>query len=290
MISARTMRSGLETRPAPSRLSNDEPTPLRQDIALNRPLLGSGPVRHRRLRPVEHAFSYRAMFLLLPMRSLARDAGLLPIARNRFGAMSFYDADHGDGRSDSLAWIESLLAAEGITDADGEIWLQTFPRVWGYVFKPVSLWYCERADGSLRCAVAEVNNTFGERHCYLLTPEPGSDRLQWGASYTARKVFHVSPFCTVEGAYRFRFLRSTTTTPPRLILRIDHDDDASPLIETSLSGELTPLTKASARKALLRHPLHSFGVIARIHWQALKLWRSRVPFHAKPLPPDSFTT
>lgn len=260
------------------------------DAAPNRPLLGSGPVRHRRLRPTTHAFSYRAMFLLLPMRSLARDAALMPIARNRFGAMSFYDADHGDGRGDSLAWLVSLLEAEGIADADGEIWLQTFPRLWGYAFKPVSLWYCERADGSLRCAVAEVNNTFGERHCYLLTPDPGCDHLQWGAQYRARKVFHVSPFCTVEGSYRFRFLRSTTTTPPRLVLRIDHDDDAGPLIQTSLSGELAPLTAARARMALLRHPLHSFGVMARIHWQALKLWRKRVPFHAKPLPPDPFVS
>ena len=258
--------------------------------ALNRPLLGSGPVRHRRLRPTAHAFSYRAMFLLLPMRSLARDPGLLPIARNRFGAMSFFDADHGNGGSDSLAWIEHLLAAEGITDADGEIWLQTFPRLWGYVFKPVSLWYCERADGSLRCAVAEVNNTFGERHCYVLTPPAGSDRLQWGAQYQAHKVFHVSPFCSIEGGYRFRFLRSTSATPQRYILRIDHDDATGPLLETSLSGMLQPLTAARARLALLRHPLHSFGVMARIHWQAFKLWRKRVPFHSKPLPPDHFAS
>ena len=260
------------------------------DTAPNRPLLGSGPVRHRRLRPAPHAFSYRAMFLLLPMRSLARDSTLLPIARNRWGAMSFFDADHGDGRSDSLAWLDALLAAEGITDADGEVWLQTFPRIWGYTFKPVSLWYCERADGSLRCAVAEVNNTFGERHCYLLTPDAGSDRLHWGATYTARKVFHVSPFCTVEGGYRFRFMRRASPAPQRLILRIDHDDATGPLIETSLSGELVPLTAAGARLALLRHPLHSFGVMARIHWQAFKLWRKRVPFHSKPLPPDHFAS
>jgi DUF1365 family protein len=261
-----------------------EPRPL------HRPLIGSGPVRHRRLRPTEHAFSYGAMFLLLPMRSLAREPALLPIARNRFGAMSFFDADHGDGGSDSLAWLQVLLAAEGIADADGEIWLQTFPRVWGYVFKPVSLWYCERADGSLRCAVAEVNNTFGERHCYILTPSSDRGKLQWGAEYQARKVFHVSPFCTVEGGYRFRFLRSASHGKDRLVLRIDHDDADGPLIETSISGLLQPLTAARARQALLRHPMHSFGVMARIHWQAFKLWRKRVPFHSKPVPPDHFAS
>jgi DUF1365 family protein len=258
--------------------------------ALHRPLIGSGPVRHRRLRPVEHAFSYRAMFLLLPMRSLQRDPGLLPIARNRFGAMSFYDSDHGDGGADSLRWLLDLLAAQGIAGADGEVWLQTFPRLWGYVFKPVSLWYCERADGALRCAVAEVNNTFGERHCYILTPPEGERELHWGATYRARKVFHVSPFCTVEGGYRFRFLRTAPGDAQRLVLRIDHDDARGPLIETSISGTLQPLTRASARAALLRHPLHSFGVIARIHWQALHLWRKRVPFHSKPRPPDRFAT
>ncbi|CDW94291.1 MULTISPECIES: DUF1365 domain-containing protein [unclassified Thiomonas] len=256
----------------------------------HQPLIGSGPVRHRRLRPTVHAFSYRAMFLLLPMRSLARDPALLPIARNRFGAMSFFDADHGDGGSDSLAWLQSLLAAQGILDADGEIWLQTFPRIWGYVFKPVSLWLCERADGSLRCAVAEVNNTFGERHCYILTPPAGERSLQWGAEYRASKVFHVSPFCTVEGGYRFRFMRSTGAGTDRMLLRIDHDDAQGPLIETSISGVLQPLTAARARVALLRHPMHSFGVIARIHWQAFKLWRKRVPFHSKPLPPDHFAS
>ncbi len=264
--------------------------PASQNTDLHRPLIGSGPVRHRRLRPTPHAFSYRAMFLLLPMRSLERNAALLPIARNHFGAMSFYDADHGDGRSDSLAWLQDLLATEGIADADGEIWLQTFPRIWGYVFKPVSLWLCERADGSLRCAVAEVNNTFGERHCYILTPLAGQRSLQWGTEYRTSKVFHVSPFCTVEGGYRFRFLRSTAAAPQRLVLRIDHDDASGPLIETSISGTLQPLTAARARMALLHHPMHSFGVMARIHWQAFKLWRKRVPFHSKPVPPAHFAS
>ena len=260
------------------------------DAPLHRPLIGSGPVQHRRLRPARHVFGYDAMFLLLPMRSLARAPSLLPIARNRFGAMSFFDADHGDGGNDSLAWLQGLLAAEGITDADGEVWLQTFPRIWGYAFKPVSLWLCERTDGSLRCAVAEVNNTFGERHCYVLTPAEGARSLQWGAEYRASKVFHVSPFCTVEGSYRFRFLRSTTADQDRLVLRIDHDDSLGPLIETSISGRLLPLTAGRARTALLRHPMHSFGVMARIHWQAFQLWRKRVPFHSKPVPPDHFAT
>ncbi|MBI3349069.1 MAG: DUF1365 family protein, partial [Burkholderiales bacterium] len=111
-------------------------------------MLGTGQVRHRRLRPREHAFAYASYFLWLPMRALRREA-CAALNRNDRGWLSFHDGDHGDGSADALAWVERLLATEGITDADGEVWLQTYPRVLGYVFKPVSFWFCERADGSL---------------------------------------------------------------------------------------------------------------------------------------------
>jgi len=167
-----------------------------------------------------------------------------------------------------------------VRDATGEAWLHTYPRVLGYVFKPVSFWYCHRQDGTLAAIVAEVNNTFGERHCYLLA---GPD-LGWGRELTARKVFHVSPFCSVQGSYRFRFMR----TEDRVVARVDHDDDAGALLETSVSGHLAPLTPAAARAAFFGMPLMTLSVVARIHWQALKLWRKRVPFFSKPAPPKAF--
>jgi len=242
------------------------------------PLLGSGIVRHRRLRPREHAFEYPTYFVLLPMRSLrAQESAALP--RNRFGLLSFHDKDHGDGRSDALSWLDESLAAQGVHDADGEVWLHTYPRVLGYVFKPVSFWYCHRRDGTLAAIVAEVNNTFGERHAYLLA---GPD-LAWGHELQAAKVFHVSPFCSVQGRYRFRFMRSDTRT----VARVDHDDDAGALLETSVSGRLEPLTRESARRAFFGMPLMTLGVILRIHWQALRLAAKRVPFFSKPAPPAS---
>ncbi len=247
-------------------------------------LLGTGVVRHRRLRPAENAFAYPTYFLLLPMRALARQAEPA-LRRNRFGLLSFHDADHGDGRADALAWLDGLLKAEGVHDATGEVWLHTYPRVLGYAFKPVSFWHCERADGTLAAIVAEVNNTFGERHCYLLTATPGQP-LAWGRELVARKVFHVSPFCSVGGQYRFRFMR----TPERVVARVDHDDDAGPLLLTSVSGALAPLTPQAARAAFFGMPMMTFGVIARIHWQALRLWLKRVPFFSKPAPPQAFTT
>jgi DUF1365 family protein len=209
-------------------------------------------------------------------------------SRNRFNLMSFYDRDHGDGKTPLLQWIDQLLKSEQVEDADGEIWLQTFPRVLGYVFNPVSFWYCHRRNGELRAIVCEVNNTFGERHCYLLDT---GGAMPWGVLLAAKKVFHVSPFCAVEGNYRFRFMRTTQTIDSRnierIVARIDYDDNEGPLLLTSVSGVLSPLSNASATEAFLRHPLMTIGVIARIHWQALRLFIKRVPFFSKPLPPSS---
>ena len=171
-------------------------------------------------------------------------------------------------------------------DADGEIWLQTYPRVLGYAFKPVSFWYCHRADGSLAAVLAEVNNTFGERHVYLLHG-PG---VGWGRELRAHKVFHVSPFCSVEGGYRFRFLRAAGGDAERIVARVDHDDASGPLLQTSVCGRLEPLSAASARRAFFGMPLMTLGVIGRIHWQALRLLLKRVPFFTKPDPPRAFVT
>jgi len=261
--------------------------------ALPRPLLGIGEVRHTRLRPVPNAFAYPTYFLLLPMRRL-REQPVPALRRNRLGLLSFHDADHGDGGADSLAWLENLLAREGIGDADGEVWLHCYPRVLGFTFKPVSFWYCHRADTTLAAVVVEVNNTFGERHCYLLSG-PG---LSFGREVRAAKDFHVSPFCAVAGEYRFRFLRTDLRprgepvgpSRARTVARIDHHDADGVLLRTSISGALEPLTKGRIRAAFLSVPLLTLGVVARIHWQALKLWARRVPFHRKPEPPQSFVT
>jgi len=268
--------------------------------AVPAPLLGFGQVRHTRLRPRHHAFSYPTFFLMLPMRSLAAEPGLLAV--NRRGAISFYDVDHGDGRGaeqgGALAWLDELLQAEGVDDATGPVWLHCYPRVLGYTFKPVSFWYCHRADGSLRAIVVEVNNTFGERHCYLL------DQPAYGAEIQARKVFHVSPFCEISGGYRFRFMRTGAAAPVqgapalddapapvgRTVVRIDYDDDSGPLLQTSVSGSLHPVTARTLRKALWGYPAMTLALIARIHWHALRLWLKRVRFHSKPTAPATIVT
>jgi DUF1365 family protein len=252
--------------------------------ALRQAQIGFGQVRHARLKPARHAFAYAGYFWLLPLRSLAQ-APNDSVKRNARGWLSFHDADHGDGRADALTWCDELLVQAGVWTpelAQGEVWLQAYPRVLGYAFKPVSFWYVHRPDGALHAVVAEVNNTFGERHCYVLS---GPD-LRWGHEVQADKVFHVSPFCQAEGSYRFRFMR----TADRLLACVDHDDAHGPVITTSISGELHPLTPATVRRAVWGWPVMTFGVLARIHWQALQLWLKRVPFFSKPEPPSHFVS
>lgn len=251
------------------------------------PLLACGQVRHKRLRPTHHAFAYPACFLWLPVRTLCLQPALLAQAGLQGPWLRFEARDHGDGATDMptlVAWVDNVLRSQGITDADGELWLQCFPRVLGHAFKPVSFWHALRADGSLRATVAEVNNTFGERHCYVL------DQPQWGTTHWADKVFHVSPFCSVQGRYAFRFLCTHQGTAARSVARIDHTDAQGTLLQTSVSGHVVPATPGALRHAFWRHPAQSWAVTARIHWQALRLWLKGVAFHSKPTPPATPVT
>ena len=262
--------------------------PLLPATAPAQPLIGFGSVRHLRLRPARNAFSYPTYFLLLPLRSMrAQTGGSATLAHNRRAALSFFDIDHGDGRSPqdggALGWLDQTLHSAGIHDATGEVWLQCYPRVFGFAFKPVSFWYCHRASddchGALRAIVVEVNNTFGERHCYLL------DQPTFGAELRADKAFHVSPFLRIEGQYRFRFMRVQRQGAEMVVARIDYDDAQGPVLQTSVSGNLQPLSPNLVRRALWRYPAMTIGVVFHIHLQAAKLWFKRVRFVPKPAPP-----
>ena len=247
-----------------------------------------GVVKHRRFRPASNAFGYGVFTISIPMRARNANKSLLSkqgLSDNRFGLLSFFDQDHGLGGQDSLAWIDKILLENQIAQVDGEIWLQTFPRVLGYVFNPVSFWLCTRSSGEVQAVLAEVNNTFGERHCYLLHHDSG-EPLRSGETLTSKKVFHVSPFCDVQGEYHFRFLfPRDSKSKSNTVCRIELHENGLPLINTSISGVAEPLSKRALYLAFLRYPLMSLGVIGRIHWQALKLWLKGVPFYTKPTPP-----
>jgi uncharacterized protein len=252
------------------------------------PMLVHGKVRHRRLRPVGNEFTYDAFSLALPLSRL-NDVSALGIAHNRRAMVSFFDRDHGECDGSALEpWIRELLAAESVA-ADGEIILYAFPRMLGYVFNPVSFWVCHDRHGAVRAVLCEVCNTFGERHNYLLAHSDGRP-LASGESLQSRKAFHVSPFCEVKGDYTFRFHFG----PERWLARIDYDDGAgdarSALLETSISGIAEPLSPVAARGLIWRYRWFTLGVIVRIHWQAVKLWRKSVPYISKPQPPLQRTT
>ena len=243
-------------------------------------------VVHRRRQPRENAFRYRVAYLCLGLAELESATGRW-LKLDRRGLVAFHRADHGprDG-TDLLRWLRGILVEHGLDEVcDGDVQLMTLPRMLGYVFNPVSFWFCRDRFGGLRAVLCEVNNTFGESHCYLVHHD---DRrpLEADEWLEGRKVFHVSPFLPVEGCYRFRF---------RLDERIAHVDvnyhDAGELVlATSVGGRRAELRDRTVLRHFLGNPTMTLGVIARIHWQALQLWRKRVRFHRKPEPPPQFVT
>jgi DUF1365 family protein len=255
---------------------------------LNFPSIHFGRVIHQRSTPKNH-FNYPVFYLRIPMRTRRLDPHLLKrhgIGDNRFSWISFFDKDHGVREEDSLAWVEKIIHQSDLPPIDGEIWLHTFPRVLGYVFNPVSFWFCHNASDQLTAIIAEVNNTFGERHSYVLKPA-NQDEIIWGVNLSAEKVFHVSPFFNVEGNYLFRFMRqSNNSSAPRQVSRIEYFEKGVRVLMTSVSGTEFPLDWKSKCKAIASFPFLTFGVITKIHWQALKLWLKGAHFYKKPKPPS----
>lgn len=238
------------------------------------PQLLWGTVMHRRLRPVEHAFHYSVFFVRIPLQKPHEAQRGRLFAFNRKGLLSVQARDHGprDG-SDLWTWAQTQLAQQGLPTG-GEVVLQTFPRVLGYAFNPVSFWFCHDPEGRLVAVMAEVNNTFGGHHAYWLSI-PDSHQVDSHTALEANKVFHVSPFCQVQGHYQFWFGTNTQTPWSR----IDYHDDHGQLMITSISGKSHGWSVSTLLKALLRMPLLGLGVIGRIHWQALRLYLRRVPFY-----------
>jgi DUF1365 family protein len=253
------------------------------DASKNRtPSLLVGHVRHRRLRPVSNDFEYPVFFLQLPLQNL--EAAQLPVfSINRLNVMGFYASDHGarDGSS-LISWVRALLRERGLPD-DGEVVLQTFPRVLGFAFNPVSFWFCYDCLDHLVAVLAEVNNTFGGHHNYLLHNPDGSPLID-GQEFCSDKVFHVSPFCLVRGVYHFRFYLDGAVQKAS----IEYDDsDGKSLILTSISGRKRSWSNWDLIKVFLLMPFLTLGIVWRIHWQALRLWSKKVPFYgASPPPPN----
>ncbi|MCK6394293.1 DUF1365 domain-containing protein [Zoogloea sp.] len=244
------------------------------------PAVCMGAVMHERTRPVHNRFIYPLATLRIPLSRL--DGLRVPLLGvDRPGLFSLQSRDHGARNgAPLLPWIRDLLARHGLVDADGEVVLQTMPRMFGFLFNPVSFWFCHDRQGGLRAVLAEVSNTFGEHYNYLVA-HPDHRPITAGDELTACKVFHVSPFFPVRGEYRFRFARQGGVVSTA----IDYWEGGHCQLATRLSGREQPLSGRALLAWLGRLPLMSFGVVARIHWQALRLAVRRVPFFRKPQPP-----
>lgn len=238
----------------------------------------AGHTWHGRKGAVENAFRYSIDYVLLDAEKSVAMPALF--GRNRRALASLWDGDHGGApkHGQGAAWLREVLASNGI-EAPARVALLAQPRILGHVFNPVSFWLGYDAQNDLRVVVAEVTNTFGDRHSYLVHredhgPITAQDRMR------ATKLMHVSPFQPVEGGYEFRF----DIRPDRIGIWIDYTAGNGGVIAT-LVGARKPLTNRGILTSLLRRPFGSRRVLALIHWQALKLWWKGAGYRARPEPP-----
>ena len=227
-----------------------------------------------------NAFRYSVDYVLLDPEANTALPSLF--RRNKAGLTSLHDSDHGGAPKDGkgAAWVRDVLASHALSHiGSGRILLLAQPRVMGHVFNPVSFWLVYDADEALRVVIAEVSNTFGDRHSYLchrddLAPIQRDDTIE------ATKIFHVSPFQSVEGGYTFRF----DIRDDRIGIWIDYSAGNGGLLAT-LTGKRAPLTNRAILAACLRRPFGSRRVLGLIHWQALKLWWKGATYRPRPDPP-----
>lgn len=228
-----------------------------------------GEVMHARLKPMGHRFSYRVMSLLIDLDRLGTADRQSPLfGVNRAAMYSFHEADHGERDGSSLRNYAQRCAAErGIDLAGGRVLLLCYPRLLGYAFNPLSVYFCFRADGQLALLIYEVRNTFGDIHSYVLAVKPGEASAA-GVRQEQEKLFFVSPFIEMAVRYHFRVL------PPGecVKLRILATDREGPLLAATFSGRRRGLTTAALLRAFFALPLVTLKIVAAIHWQALRLW------------------
>ena len=241
--------------------------------------LYAGLVVHQRLRPRRHRLRYRIFQLLLDLDELgALDRRLRLFGHNRPALVGFHDRDHGPGDGRALKpYVEGLLAGAGI-EGGGPILIVCMPRVLGQVFNPLSLYFCHDARGRLRAILYEVNNTFGQRHSYLIPIDPCADGV---VRQACDKGFYVSPLQQMAMRYDF------TVRPPtdELFVAVDSRDAQGPMLHAAFSARRTELTDAAIFRAFLGAPLLTLKVLAGIHWEALRIWLKGARFHARPPAP-----
>ena len=238
-----------------------------------------GTTFHGRKGAVDNAFRYSVDYVLLDAERETTAPALF--RRNRPGLFSLFDRDHGGavGKGTGAIWVRNVLYQDGFIDI-GRIELLAQPRVLGHVFNPVSFWLIHDPEGALRAVIAEVTNTYGDRHSYLCRND-GFRAITPRDTIRSRKIFHVSPFQPVQGDYAFRF----DINDDRIGIWIDFTAGNGGLLAT-LTGPRRTLTNRAILSCLLCRPMGSRRVLGLIHWQALKLWWKGAGFRCRPEPPE----
>ncbi len=244
-------------------------------------------VMHARLKPRQNKFRYKVYYLCLRLEELERLNAIRGISLNRFNFFSVCDKDHGKKDGTPMQdWIENILKKWGLKEvADGGVVVVTLPRVLGYIFNPVSFWFCLDKQGGVRAVVSEVSNTFGEEHSYISFHDDKRAITQ-DDILEAKKMFHVSPFLKVEGYYKFRFAYKED----KIGVWIDYFDAEGEMLKTSLVGKRHELNTRSLFRSALQYPLITLKVIGLIHWQAIKLVSKRIRYVKKPPAPGEEIT
>lgn len=241
-----------------------------------------GRVTHHRTRPKRHRLAYRIFMMLVDLDELPRLGSALRLfSHNRFGLVSFYDRDHGMGDGESLrTYVERHLTEAGMAPDGGPIKLLCLPRIFGYVFNPISIYFCYRRDGGLRAILYEVSNTFGQRHTYLI-PVRGQEAGL--ITQHCDKQLYVSPFMEMAMHYDFRVM------PPAesVSVTVNAGDAGGLLIATCFAGRRAELSDRALLGALAAYPLLTLKVIAGIHWEALLLLLKGLRLTRRPPPPIS---
>jgi DUF1365 family protein len=232
--------------------------------------LYEGWVMHRRLAPRHHRFKYRVFAMLLALDELPElDRRLSLFKHNRRGLFSFLDRDHGDGRPLNV-WLDDILARAGIT-ANGRRRVLCYPRIWGYVFNPISVWFCDDEQGVLKAIIYEVHNNYEERHAYVLPVGEDQGLVRHGCP----KAFFVSPFLSQDCRYQFRI------RPPgaEIAITILEEEAGHPILNASFTGKRSALSDGALTRMLLRYPLMTLKVMFAIHYEAVRLMLKGVRRH-----------
>lgn len=251
--------------------------------------LYSGSVVHRRLRPVAHRLRYRVFSLLLDLDELPRLARRLRFfSLDRFNLFSLHQGDHGAGGDQGLRpYVEQQLHAAGLATG-GAIRLLAMPRILGYAFNPLSVYFCHHPDGGLQAILYEVNNTFGERHSYLIAVDE-AQRHGGELTQQCEKRFHVSPFLALDMHYRFG-IAAPRADDERLRITVTASDVEGPVLTACFDARRRALDDRQLLRAFFACPLLTLKVMTAIHWEALRLWAKGLRLHRRPGAPERTVT